>query len=213
MYSIQAFACGPLHNNTYVIASEHSAVIVDPSRESVQRVHAYIQEHALHCEALWLTHAHLDHMSGCAKLVSYYDIPVYIHSKEIQYAEHPGSDGLGLWMPCEGIEAFAYDNEMLCGSSHWNVISTAGHSCGSVCLYTPGALLSGDTLFRGTYGAIHFPLSHPQAMGQSLLTLFQLPDDTIIYPGHGAYSTIAQEKAWMIIQGRILANETGNTLV
>lgn len=86
----------------------------------------------------------------------------------------------------------------------WQVIATPGHTPGGVCYFLEAdgregapVLLSGDTLFAGTHGRVDFPESNPAAMRESLRRLAELPAETIVLPGHNAFTTIARERSWL----------------
>ena len=86
------------------------------------------------------------------------------------------------------------DEELMLGNNRIRVIETAGHTQGCVCYLIGDNLFSGDTLFRGTHGRTDLPDSSQAQMNDSLKRLFQLPDETKVFPGHGAPTTIADEK-------------------
>ncbi len=186
-----------------MIVCDHQAVVVDPAFGSLSGVESLLAEHKAELIAIWITHSHLDHTAGCSDLLQRHPVPLLIHYADAENLTHPGSDGLPAWsgfIPVQPTGFLKNGQELCVGSSRWTVIHTPGHSPGSLCFYNAAAnlLLTGDTLFRGTMGAISFPQSCPEMMGESLLRLAALPLETKVYPGHGPTTTIGKERNWMI---------------
>jgi glyoxylase-like metal-dependent hydrolase (beta-lactamase superfamily II) len=203
LFLIECFPSGPLANNTYVLVSAGEAVVIDPGPSCEKEVCSFLSEELLSLKAIWITHSHLDHFAGCKKLVDTFHVPVAISALDAPNLEQPGKDKIDLWIKCEAVTPtfLLRDKDSLsCGESIWTVIHTPGHSPGSCCFYNAeeNALFSGDTLFRGTYGRCDFPFSDSHLMAESLHKLSLLPEETVVYPGHGPSTTIGREKSWMI---------------
>lgn len=200
--NIKIFVSGPLSNNTYLITCEKTkkSAVIDPAFGSFELLKKFVEENGLKLEKIFLTHSHFDHIADCAKVKDYFKAKVYIHKADSENLKHPSTYGL-ISEKIEGVipDIFIEDkDEILIGEIRVEVISTSGHSAGSVCYYVPKekALFSGDTLFKGTYGKISLPTSRPELMLSSLKKLAVLPPQTIVYPGHGRSTTIADEK-WL----------------
>ena len=200
---LKKFSCGPFATNVYLLVctQTRSGVFVDPAPDS----YADLTKAAKDCEmkAIFLTHSHWDHMADTKKLKDFFSIPVYVHQRDSFNLSCPGSDGLPLFMPIEGVQSDCdlVDGQILTiGHLQICVIHTPGHTPGGVCFYIKKekALLSGDTLFKGAIGNLSFPTANADAMWQSLRTLNQLPEDTCIYPGHGPFTTIGAERALLL---------------
>lgn len=197
---IQAFPSGPLSTNAYVVACTKTgeAAIVDPASNSFPAIEEYLRLKQLTPTKVLLTHSHWDHIADVAKFKEAYHIPVYVHPLDAPNLEHPGADQLPCWIHIPPITPDTLVEEGMSipvGELTFQVISTPGHSQGSVCYYEPNehVLLSGDTLFQGTIGNLSFPTSRPALMWSSLEKLSHLPAATIVYPGHGPETTIGKE--------------------
>ena len=191
MLNIRAFVFGRLRENTYVLSSlPGRAVVIDPGCETSEELDfllKWLEEHELKPEAVVLTHAHHDHRAGAGALQRMFGIPVYMGEAEKQvfddldFKTSPLEDGQSLTLA--GIT--------------FEVIATPGHTPGGVCLYdrADGALLSGDTLFRGTIGRTDLPGGDYDKLIVSVMDkIMGLDGDVEIFPGHGPASSIAEER-------------------
>lgn len=197
---IQAFPSGPFGTNAYVFgcSSSHKSVLLDPAPGSFYLMKEYCKKNNLDPQLILLTHSHLDHIVDVKKCKEHWSIPVKVHALDAPNLQHPGSDGLPLFLECEGVkpDGLLEEKELITvGSFFLEVITTPGHSPGSVCFYCAEKkiLFSGDTLFKGTIGNLSFPSSSPKKMWDSLKKLAQLPMDVMVYPGHGPATSIQKE--------------------
>jgi hydroxyacylglutathione hydrolase len=200
---LKIFICGPIQNNTILIADEEKklAAVIDPSFSSFKKVKNYLEENDLKLDLLLLTHSHYDHIADLAKLKAFSNANVYAHEKDAENVKKPGSDGLPLFESIDPskVDIFVKDNDkILLGNIEIEVIHTPGHTSGCVCYYIPKEklLISGDTLFEGSYGRVDFPASSKEDMIKSLHKLSALPKDTTVIPGHGNKTTIEKE-SWI----------------
>lgn len=200
---IEIFPSGPFETNAIVIGCERTreAAIIDPAPESAESIKEFLVEKGLKPTAIFLTHTHMDHIGDVAALKKHFSIPVWVHPLDAENMRTPGSDGLPLLFPIQGVEPdffFEENGEISIGELEARVIHTPGHTPGGVCLYFPKekVLISGDTLFHGSIGNLSFPTASPEAMWASLKKLEVLPPDTRFYPGHGLSSTIGEE-TWL----------------
>ncbi|MDX8431005.1 MAG: MBL fold metallo-hydrolase [Candidatus Algichlamydia australiensis] len=208
---LKCFPSGPFATNAYLVACPKTkkAFIIDPAPESSAGL---LQEEDWEVEAILLTHSHWDHTGDCKKLKEKLQIPVYVHKDDKENLEKPGSDGLPLMIPVEGVAADYALKEGDClelGELKIEVIETPGHTPGGVSFYLPeeGVLLSGDTLFQGSIGNLSFPTANPEAMWTSLKKLEKLPRETKVYPGHGPATTIGDE-SWLARAKEIFGDES-----
>ena len=128
-------------------------------------------------------------------------MPVYVHQKDRANVVKPGSDGLPLMSPIEGVETEFDLKEgqiITIGHLELKVIETPGHTPGGVCFYLEKEkiLFAGDTLFKGSIGNLSLPTADRSAMWKSLEKLEKLPSDTFVYSGHGPSTTIGDEN-WL----------------
>lgn len=202
---IEVFTGGPFETNSYLLINEQKeALLFDPTFGSSNFFFDLIEKLTLKPLAILLTHSHFDHIVDTALVKKELKLPVYIHSLDSQNLIEPGSDGLPFGEEIEAVvpDVLIEDGQIFnLGHFHFMVLHTPGHSYGSVCFYFPdqAILISGDTLFKGTYGNVSFPTSDPKQMKNSLRKLAKLPIETTFWPGHGDPSTIGSED-WLIQQ-------------
>lgn len=213
-FRIDAVVGGDLDNNSYLISSTDSfnqdVYVIDPAVND-DKINAVLNGRRL--AGIVLTHGHYDHVHSASRLRALHGCKVYASAHEKDQIESPtwGADRHSL-IPCVVDEVLEEGLSLEMGGVSWSVIETPGHTPGSICLYwdglpnlnkgdlqsqshEQGILISGDTLFCGTIGRIDFPESLPDLMKGSLVKLAGLPDDTLVLPGHYAYTSIKDERA------------------
>lgn len=184
---------GSYEVNCSIISENGKAWIVDPGQEGA-RIASLLEKKGLVPEAVLLTHAHFDHITGIAELQKLFPgLPVFVHKADTVMFGHPFNQMPGEYASI-GVPSDIRDvNELkIC-----EVIHTPGHTPGGVCYHFPEdkLLLSGDTLFAGSVGRTDFPGGSMSMMMTSLKRLMELPDETLVIPGHGSHTTIGREKA------------------
>ncbi len=181
--------------NCYILNEKGSdrALIIDPG-SSKDKIFKCIDSFGLKPEGILLTHAHVDHISAVPDVAEKYGIPVWIHREDVPLYNSP-DNALKPWM--DAVQSLPQPVETCPKAGmEFRIIHTPGHSRGSCCFYFPEDkfLISGDTLFEGTYGRTDFPGgSEIEIMDSICGKLLTLPDDVIVYPGHGGSTTIARE--------------------
>ncbi len=205
MLVYERFVVGMLSNNVYLVWDDSSreAMVVDPAGpcEELERV---VSNKGLEVVLLVLTHGHPDHLGGLGRYVELYGARVAMSSEDLAVA----ASGLGelkdllLGEELDGIELdldLSCEDQVRIGDETLSVIRTPGHTPGSVCLYcdscSPPLLFSGDTLFFRSVGRTDLPGGDYRALLRSLSLLEGLPGHTLVLPGHGPSTTIAQERA------------------
>jgi len=201
MSQVQCFPSGPFETNAYLLACLETSkgMFIDPapgSFENLTNASAGVK-----IEGILLTHSHWDHIGDLKKLKTSFDVPVYVHQKDRANVVKPGSDGLPLMSPIEGVEPEFDLKEgqiITIGHLELKVIETPGHTPGGVCFYLEKEkiLFAGDTLFKGSIGNLSLPTADRSAMWKSLEKLEKLPADTVVYSGHGPSTTIGDEN-WL----------------
>ena len=207
MITVKQFYLNELRECCYILSDESKeCVIVDPgisSRSEQERVVKYIAEEKLTPVKLLCTHGHFDHVMGNSFITKTYNIPTYIHPKDRRLLTMARNTcalfGIDIENPPMDNMVDINDSDTVTfGNSTLKVISTPGHTWGSVLFYNPEEkiCLSGDTVFAGNCGRTDLPEGSNQAMMTSLTqTVASLPEDTQIFPGHGPSSTIREELA------------------
>ena len=201
---IERFIVGMVGTNCYVVSNEETSecFLVDPGAYS-DKVIAYIREHELKPQAILLTHGHFDHIMAVDDIRRAFHCKVYVHMDEAELLRDPSMNLSGTM----GTEQFSMEADELLrdGQSlklldcEWKVMATPGHTKGSVCYYLDSeeVLFSGDTLFAESLGRTDLPTGSVQQIVRSIAErLFELPEDTMVYPGHGEPTTIGHEKKY-----------------
>ena len=195
MTRLQTIVLRFLSVNCYLVSDEASgrALIVDPG-SSPELIRQAIEKSHLKPEGILLTHAHVDHISAVPEIAAAYSIPVWLHKNDLPlYSSKENS--LLPWMqsvpnlprPVEECPTAGLD---------FRILHTPGHSKGSCCFYFPHErfILTGDTLFCGTYGRTDFPGgSLAEIMDSIKNKLLKLPEGVVVYPGHDRTTTIGEE--------------------
>jgi hydroxyacylglutathione hydrolase len=193
---------GLLQCNCSIFGDEgtHEAIVVDPGAE-IDRIVAVLQKHQLTVKAIVVTHGHIDHVAGAQKLRRLTGAPVYLNEQDREQlaALDVQAEWLGVDRPEEPeIDVAAVDGKTLTlGLAEFQIIETPGHTRGSICLFVPqeGKLIAGDTLFRNSIGRTDLPGGDSRNILKSIKTrLLDLPEETVVIPGHGANTTIGIEK-------------------
>lgn len=199
--AIEAFRCGPLDNGVYVLydLEQGVAAVVDPSFES-EHAWEFIARQGLKLEAIVNTHGHFDHVVGNAAWKA--RVPealLYLHPADAALLaaapEHAAFFGLHVPPSPPADRAFAEGEDVTLAGRSWQVVHVPGHSPGSVCLYSLGVLIGGDVLFRGSIGRTDLPGGNHDLLLRGIREkVLALPDETVVYPGHGEPTTIGWER-------------------
>lgn len=197
---IHPVVVGAFSVNCYIVAStDGRAMVIDPGDEA-PRIADIIRKLNLQVTAYLITHGHMDHLSALSELTRRFPAPVGIHPKDAEWAFSPSNAMPPYYVAPEKLSVPSRD---LIDGQVWEqlvtgcrVLATPGHSPGGVCFHFPeaGMLFTGDTLFAGSVGRTDLAGADETVLCRSLKRLTTLPDDTIIYPGHGPTSTLAREK-------------------
>jgi glyoxylase-like metal-dependent hydrolase (beta-lactamase superfamily II) len=201
---LKKFVCGPLENNTYLIACENKkqALVIDPSFGSAKEILSFLEKNNLKLDKILLTHSHYDHIADVKSLKERLFSSIYVHKLDSKNLIDPGSDEIFSMFQIEKVvpDFYIKENDLIkLGDITFKVIETPGHTPGGVCylIEKEKILFTGDTLFKGSYGRVDFPTSNKEDMIKSLLKLSKLDSKIIAYPGHGDKTTIKDE-SWLI---------------
>jgi hydroxyacylglutathione hydrolase len=190
---------GPFQENSYLLRDESGAsVLVDPGDEA-PRVIRMVQTAGVTIDAIWLTHAHLDHLGAIADIKRTWDVPVMLHPADLllyrRAAQQAAFYGLEFEQPPDPDRELANGEELTLGSARFTVRHTPGHSPGHVVFVTDGLMIGGDLLFAGSIGRTDLPFSNPDAMEASLAMVAAFDPTIAVYPGHGPPTSIGAELA------------------
>jgi glyoxylase-like metal-dependent hydrolase (beta-lactamase superfamily II) len=205
--TISSFTFNPFAENTYVLHDETlQCVIIDPGCYTVEEKHtmeSFIQQKGLKPVKLLLTHAHIDHILGNNFLSGKYGLKVEMNKIETPILEAAQVIG-DMWgikvEPSPEAEVFLDEGDVVTfGNSKLEILFTPGHSPGSICFYNRDQkfVIGGDVLFSGSIGRTDLPGGDYNTLIESIRhKLFVLDDDFNVYPGHGAHTTIGEEKQY-----------------
>ena len=201
---IEKFVTGIISTNCYIVTNEETkeTVIVDPANLSKAMI-GYIEEEELVIKAILLTHAHFDHIMGIDKVIDRYgEMPVYVEESDLELLHTPSMNESTVYTNGYSYPGgdVIHDGDVLhLIGEDFRVIHTPGHTQGGVCYYVEkeGVLFSGDTVFYGSVGRTDFPGGSTADIVRSLHKLVDsLPEETEVFPGHDASTTIGYEKRY-----------------
>jgi len=202
---LRSWIVGPLATNCYIIICEktNKALIIDPgfSTEETKDILNEIVQHGFKVENILNTHGHSDHISGNGILKAFTKADIIIHKDDASMLTDPSrniSRMLGRDVTSPKADRLVEDGEIIrVGDLKLRVIHTPGHTKGSISLLCEEekVVFTGDTLFAGSIGRTDLPGSSFEEIMHSLKEkLMNLPEETVVYPGHGGKTTIGREK-------------------
>jgi hydroxyacylglutathione hydrolase len=178
---IERYELGPFGTNSYIMIclKTGNSVVFDAPGDAPKILGQLKQTNPKY---ILMTHSHMDHTGALAQLKSALNVPIAAHA----------ADATRLPMAPDKLLA---DGEAIAfGNIHLSVIHTPGHTPGSLCFYTEGYLISGDTLFPDGPGKTGSPADFRQIVESLKRKIFILPDDTRVFPGHGDHTVLGKEK-------------------
>ncbi len=205
MLKIKSFIFNPIQENTYLLFNEFSqCIIIDPGcyfDEEKEAIKNYIVQNGLQPLALLNTHCHLDHVFGNKFIADTYKLTLQMHEKEKLVLSYAPTSGLMYNLPFDNYTGefilLKEGDKIQLGQDELQVIEAPGHSPGSICFYSAAQnfIIGGDVLFRGGIGRTDLPMGDHKALLNNIKNkLFVLPDETVVYSGHGPATTIGEEK-------------------
>ncbi|MFL5809965.1 MAG: MBL fold metallo-hydrolase [Flavisolibacter sp.] len=204
MLTVQPFTFNPVQENTYVVYNEKGqCCIIDPGcyfASEEQELKGFIEKNALKPTYLLNTHCHLDHIFGNRFIHKTFGLLLYLNKLEEPVLEYGPASGQLWQLPFDNYDAelkFIEEGDVIrMGDDELHVLFTPGHSPGHVSFYNKENkfVISGDVLFEGSVGRTDLPGGNFNILEESIRTkLYTLPEDTIVYPGHGDTTTIGDE--------------------
>lgn len=206
MIQVQKLVFNPFQENTYILFDDtKDCVIIDPgcyTHEEQNRLKAFIEGNGLNPVKLLNTHCHIDHVLGNYFVAKTYDLELEMHKEDLETL-----NSVPTYCHAYGFDAYQLSPEpsvfldegdkIIFGNSSLEVIFCPGHAPGHVVFYNAEQkiVINGDVLFQGSYGRVDLPGGDFETLKKSITNkMFNLPDETIVYTGHGNETTIGQEK-------------------
>jgi len=197
MMFLKCVEVGEVSTNCYIFGKDN-VIIIDPGDEAM-KIENILNQHNLKPSAMLLTHGHFDHFLGCVYLKQRFKIPIFAHEDEKEVLSNPKYNlsyliGNEVSLVCD--EYFKDGDVLEFSDVSIEVIHTPGHTPGSSCfLFEDRILFSGDTIFKDSYGNCELPLGNESMILSSIKDrILRLPKSLKIYPGHGAPTTVEDEK-------------------
>ncbi len=205
MFAVKVFTFNPVQENTYLLYDEKGrCAIVDPGcyyDEEKETLASFIKENGLTPTLLLNTHCHLDHVFGNQWVSEKYGLKLHLHKNEKPVLDHATASGLMWNLPFDNykgdLEYLREKDSLTLGEDTLEILFVPGHSPGSVAFYCKEQqfIISGDVLFRTSIGRTDLPGGDYSTLVNSIHSqLFVLPEETIVYPGHGEPTSIGYEK-------------------
>lgn len=197
---VRCLTVGPLQENCWLVIDEesHDAVLVDPGDEGERLLEAVDAEGAT-LRAVWLTHAHFDHIGGLAHIQQTRPVPVYLHPLDLPLYNNAvrtaAMFGVEVEQPAAPDHTLTEGDTIAVGSHAFAVLHLPGHAPGHVGFLSDDVLLGGDVLFAGSVGRTDLPFCDAVAFQHTLARVAALPANTRVLPGHGPATTVARERA------------------
>lgn len=198
------FPVGPLGTNGYLLYDEKKkGVYIDPGAPS-PKIKEWVEREKIKLVAILLTHAHFDHIAGLDWMREWSHAPVYQHISEADWLMDPELNGSGYpqfagWIPPVRVKRADFlidrEGEWEMGPFRFQVFHTPGHSPGSLTYLIDNLAFSGDLIFRLGVGRTDLPGGDSTALFRSIREkIMELPDETILYPGHGEVTGVGRER-------------------
>ncbi|HYK83350.1 MAG TPA: MBL fold metallo-hydrolase [Gemmatimonadales bacterium] len=198
--SIVAIPNGRFAENSYLVVDEPSqaCAVIDPGEEAGLILHKLAATGAS-AVGIWITHAHVDHVIGAARLKAATGAPLWLHPADRLLYDHVPEQAAAFGMAAEPLpapdRALAAGDVLQVGTLEFRVGHAPGHSPGSVVFTGAGVAFVGDVLFQGSIGRTDLPGGDFDTLIRSIeRELLSLPDSTIVYPGHGPETTVGRER-------------------
>lgn len=205
MLQVQAFTFGPFEENTYILYDEtKECVIIDPgcgNRSEQEEFAQFIKDEDLKPVKLLNTHCHVDHVLGNTFIAKKYSLGLEIHEEALEtlhsLPQVSHLYGLNAEESIEPSKFIGEGDQIKFGNSTLDILFTPGHSPGSICFvsHADKFVIAGDVLFYGSIGRTDLPGGDHELLLQNIREkLFPLPDDYVVFSGHGQDTTIGFEK-------------------
>ncbi|MFY0519603.1 MBL fold metallo-hydrolase [Lysinibacillus sp. UGB7] len=204
MMNVRSYSLGPVQTNCYIVSNKNKECLIFDPGEEAGRIIKVIRSNGLKPLAIFLTHAHFDHIGAVDAVREAFELPLWIHENEVSWLSDPAKNGSSKYaaLPNYNVGAPAEGNiikkeqQFEISNFVFKAVFTPGHSPGSISYLfeNDGFAIVGDTLFEQGVGRTDLLGGSTKVLLASIHDkLLKLPEDTIIYPGHGNYTTVGAE--------------------
>ena len=197
---VETIVTGPLETNTYLVGDRATGdvIVIDPGGD-VDSIVARLSELKVRLKAIVNTHGHFDHVSGNKALIAATGAPLHVHREDASLLDLADRAAQAFAVRADNspppTDFLEEGKDLEVGGYRFSVAHTPGHSPGSVTLTGAGKAFCGDLVFYGSVGRTDLPGGSAETLRDSIRrVIMTLPDDTVIYPGHGPETTVGLEK-------------------
>ncbi len=201
---VKIFTFNPFQENTYVLHKGGEGIIIDPGcsdRNEQRELEGWMDLNGIHPQRLLLTHAHIDHVMGCAWVKERYGLLPELHRKDLPTLAMVEQSAILFGLTCNPVptpKAFLEEGQVITlGDEHLDVLFVPGHAPGHVAFFNPKQrfLVGGDVLFHRSIGRTDLPGGNMDTLLKTIRdTVYPLGDDVVVYSGHGPETTIGEER-------------------
>lgn len=202
MLKINAFCLGPINTNAYLLYNDTEAILIDAPHDTLTHIEPFLENNHLALTALLLTHGHWDHIAGAKEIREKLKPKVYAHSADKAWIEDPSL--MNNILPSKfhiqsvKVDEWLEENSQLeLLGEVFEVRHVPGHAPGNILFYNKNlaSAFVGDAIFQGSIGRYDLPGGNYKELIHSIKTnIYSLPEDTVLYSGHGPSTTVGQEK-------------------
>ncbi|HET9014956.1 MAG TPA: MBL fold metallo-hydrolase [Thermomicrobiaceae bacterium] len=199
---ITTIPAGPIQTNAYLVADPETreALVIDAPPDALAPVMAAVRAAGYTLREIVLTHHHWDHVVDANALKVATGAPLAAHPDSLPDLRSPHTPVMGAEVaPVEPDRLLNEGDEVTLGTHTFRVLHTPGHAPGQISLYDAEdhVMFGGDTLFQNGYGRVDIPGASVEQTVGTIAKLLALPDEVVVYPGHGPSTTIGAERGWM----------------
>jgi len=201
---IQKFEVGPFAENTYLVTKSGQSILIDPgfsNDRELEECKSALTDLSSSLIAVLLTHAHIDHVLGLPAILKEYDLDVFLSHADLQPWNHISEQAAMFGLKTDKFtftpKPLTEQKVFTLGPFTMALLYTPGHAPDHISIYfkEKNALIAGDTLFKGSVGRTDLYKGDMQLLSRSIrVKIYSLPDETVIYPGHGPATTVGEEK-------------------